>query len=154
MSFIQNCSRLRSNCHLKLVCMLFYFQKQPETIRMLVVAAIGVILGFVTYEIVYYLNPFSPKATVSWVFAFLIGIARQHALHRKFTFSHQTPYFKSLYKAYVVDIGGLVFSTGLNWFLAETLQLHHRLVWALCLAATALISLVFLKKYVFKPAVN
>ncbi len=134
--------------------MLFYFQKQSETIRMLIIALIGVILGFVTYEIIYYLNPFSPKATVSWIVAFIIGIARQHALHSAFTFSHKTSYFKSLYRAYVVDIGGLVFSTGLHWLLTEMLHLNHRLVWAICLAATALISLVFLKKYIFKPIVN
>jgi putative flippase GtrA len=58
--------------------------KQSQTIRMLLVAGVGVVLGFVTYEIVYVLNPFSPKATVSWTIAFVIGIARQHALHRKF----------------------------------------------------------------------
>ncbi|AXG69892.1 GtrA-like protein [Kordia sp. SMS9] len=121
---------------------------------MLIIAVIGAVLGFVTYEIVYYFNPFSPRATISWIFAFIIGIARQHALHRQFTFSHKTSYFKSLYRAYVVDIGALVFSTGLNWLLAEALHLNHRLVWGICLASTALISLVFLKKYIFKPIVN
>ncbi|MEM6717911.1 MAG: GtrA family protein [Bacteroidota bacterium] len=121
-----------------------------ETIRMLIIALLGVLLGFITYEIVYYLNPFSPKATVSWVLAFLIGVARQHALHRRFTFLHKGSYLKSLYRAYVVDIGALLFSTGLHWFLAEMLGLHHRLVWGICLLLTALISLVFLKKYVFK----
>lgn len=126
------------------------FQKQPETIRMLIIAAIGVILGFVTYEIVYYLNPFSPKATISWMLAFVIGIARQHALHRYFTFSHKGSYFKSLYRAYVVDVGALLLSTGLNWFLIEILELPHRLVWGICLLATGVISLVFLKRYIFK----
>ncbi len=131
-----------------------YFHKQSETIRMLVIATIGMVLSLITYEIIYYLNPFSPKATISWVLAFVIGIARQHALHRHFTFSHKTPYFKSLFRAYIVDIGSLVFSTGLNWFLSEILQFNHRLVWACCLAATALISLVFLKKYIFKVEVS
>jgi putative flippase GtrA len=131
-----------------------YFYKQSETIRMLIIAVIGVILGFITYEIVYCLNPFSPKATISWILAFIIGIARQHALHRQFTFSHKTSYFKSLYRAYIVDVGALVFSTGLNWFLSEMLHMNHRLVWACCLVSTALISLVFLKKYIFKTEVN
>ena len=127
-----------------------FFFKQSETTRLLIIAALGVILGFITYEIVYYLNPFSPKATISWILALIIGIARQHALHRYFTFSHQGSYFKSLYRAYIVDTVGLLFSTGLNWFLAEVLQLHHRLVWGICLLSSALISLVFLKKYIFK----
>ena len=127
---------------------------KPETTRMLCIAGIGVILGFITYEIVYYLNPFSPKATVSWTIAFLIGVARQHALHRHFTFLHKTSYFKSLYRAYVVDIGALAFSTGLNWFLIEICHMHHRIVWGICLLTSALISLVFLKKYIFKRTQN
>jgi len=131
-----------------------FFYKQSETVRMLIIAIIGVVLGFVTYEIVYYLNPFSPRATVSWALAFVIGIARQHALHRKFTFSHKGSYVKSLYKAYVVDIGALLLSTGLNWVLSEIVELPHRLVWGICLLCTALISLVFLKKYIFKVAVK
>ncbi|WP_430409914.1 GtrA family protein [Kordia sp.] len=123
-------------------------------IRMLVIAVIGVISGFISYEIVYYLNPFSPKATVSWIVAFLIGIARQHALHRHFTFQHKTAYFKSLYRAYIVDIGALFFSTGLNWFLSEIVNLNHRIVWICCLLSTALFSLILLKRYIFKVPAN
>lgn len=134
--------------------MSFNFYKLSETLRMLVIATIGMILSLITYEIIYEFNPFSPKATISWIIAFIIGIARQHALHRHFTFSHKTSYFKSLYRAYIVDIGSLVFSTGLNWFLSEILQFNHRLVWACCLVSTALISLVFLKKYIFKTEMN
>ncbi|WP_298512292.1 GtrA family protein [uncultured Kordia sp.] len=134
--------------------MTFNFYKQSENVRMLVIATIGMILSLLTYEIIYYLNPFSPKATISWTIAFIIGTARQHALHRYFTFLHKGSYFKSLYRAYIVDIGGLVFTTGLNWFLSEFLQVHHRFVWACCVAATALIGLVFLKKYIFKPVAN
>jgi putative flippase GtrA len=130
--------------------MIFNFYKQPEFVRMLIVAIIGALLSFVTYEIVFYLNPWSPKATLSWVIAFIIGVVRQHALHRYFTFSHKTPYFKSLYKAYILDFGGLLYSSGLNWILSNTFKLNHRLVWLCCILSTALISFVFLKKYVFK----
>ncbi len=124
--------------------------KQSETVRMLVVALTGVVLGFITYEILYYINPFSPKGTISWVVAFLIGIARQHALHRYFTFQLKTSYFKSLFRAYVVDVGALFFSTGLNWFLSEILHWNHRTVWVCCLLSTAFISLILLKRYIFK----
>lgn len=128
--------------------------KQSETIRMLLVALTGVVLGFITYEIIYYINPFSPKGTISWVIAFLIGIARQHALHRYCTFQHKTPYFKSLIRAYVVDVGALFFSTGLNWFLSEILHWNHRIVWVCCLLSTTFISLVLLKRYIFKIPKN
>ncbi|WP_420572174.1 GtrA family protein [Kordia sp.] len=134
--------------------MFFNFYKQSETTRMLVIAGIGVILSFITYEIIYYFNTLTPKATTSWLFAFLIGIARQHALHRYFTFLHKASYLKSLCKAYVVDVGALVFSTGLNWFLTDILTFNHRLVWLFCLASSASISLVFLKKYIFSVSTD
>ncbi len=124
--------------------------KPSECLRMLIVALVGAVLSFVTYEVVFYLNPLSPKATSSWIIAFVIGVARQHALHRYFTFSHKVPYFKSLYKAYVLDLGGLLYSSGLHWVLSNTFKLNHRLVWLCCLLSTALISFVFLKQYVFK----
>lgn len=130
--------------------MALQFYKQLEYVRMSVIAIIGAISGFITYEIIYYLNPFSPRATLSWLVAFIIGIARQHALHRRFTFFHKGPYFKSLYKAYIVDIGALLYSSGLHWFLSEILHLDHRLTWVICLLSTTLISVLFLKKYVFK----
>lgn len=134
--------------------MTFDFYKQSEAVRMLLIALVGVVLGFITYEIVYYVNPFSPKGTISWIIAFLIGIARQHALHRCFTFQYKASYFKSLYRAYIVDVGALFFSAGLNWFLSEMLHWNHRIVWMCCLLSTALISLVLLKKYIFKIPKN
>lgn len=125
--------------------------KQSEIFRMFIIAGIGVVLGFLTYEVIYYFNSFSQKATLSWMIAFVIGIVRQHALHRYFTFAHKGSYVKSLYKAFVVDIGALVFSTVLHLFLVEVVHLHHRWVWGICLLSTALISLVFLKVYIFRP---
>lgn len=130
--------------------MTFGLYKRSEYMRMLIIAVIGAVLGFITYEIIYYLNPFHPKATLSWITAFIIGVARQHALHRRFTFFHKVPYFKSLYKAYVVDLGALLYSSILYWFLSEFLHLDHRLTWVVCLLSTALINVLFLKRYVFK----
>ncbi|WP_156168982.1 GtrA family protein [Kordia jejudonensis] len=132
----------------------FDFYKQPETVRVLLIAAVGMILGLLTYEIMYYLNPFSPRATISWTITFLIGIVRQHALHRYFTFQHKASYVKSLSRASFVDVSALFFSTGFNWFLSEVLMIHHRIVWVCCLLSTGLISLLFLKKYIFRTAVD
>ena len=117
---------------------------------MIIIAFLGALIGLITYEIIYYLNPFNPRATLSWVLAFLIGVTRQHALHRHFTFLYKTPYWKSLYRAYVLDFGDLIFGAALNWFLTVILHLHHRIAWGCCLLLTALISLLFLKQYVFK----
>jgi hypothetical protein len=46
--------------------------------------------------------------------------------------------------------GSLIVTSLLNWVLTEQAALHHRLAWAICLAATGAISLIFLKVYVFK----
>jgi putative flippase GtrA len=112
----------------------------------------GALIGFITYEIIYFLNPINPKASSSWFIAFVIGVARQHALHRWLTFLHKTPYWKSLGRAYVMYSGSLFLSSALNWVLTEKMLIHHRIAWGLCLIVTALISLIFLKNYVFKTS--
>ncbi|QXP61156.1 GtrA family protein [Olleya sp. HaHaR_3_96] len=124
--------------------------KGSQYFRILIVAIIGAAFSFFTYEIIFYLNPFSPRATISWSVAFVIGVARQHALHRYFSFQDKRAYFISLYRAYVVDFSGLVFSAALSWFLSQILQFNYRLTWLCCLLSTAVISLVFLKRFVFK----
>ena len=124
--------------------------KSKEFTRMVSIAILGAIIGFITYEIIYYFNPFSPKATLSWILAFIIGTARQHALHRHFTFLFKTHYWESLYRAYILDFGVLVSTSALNWFLTEIIHVDHRLAWFSCLVLTAIMSLIFLKQFVFK----
>ncbi|WP_299228536.1 GtrA family protein [uncultured Psychroserpens sp.] len=130
--------------------MLYRFYNQYEFFRMLIIAVIGAIIGFITYEIIYYFNPFTLKVTLSWIIAFIIGVARQHALHRYFTFRDRTNYLKSLYRAYIVDIGALLYSTGLSWLLSKFTSFSYRLIWLICFLSTAIIGLAFLKRYIFK----
>lgn len=130
--------------------MTFNYLKTKEFRRMLFVALIGIVASLITYEIIYYINPFSPKTTISWSMAFIIGIIRQHALHRYYTFEYKISYFKSLYKAFVLDFSVLMLTSGLNWVLSETFNLHHRFVWLLCLLSSAIMSLFFIKNYVFQ----
>jgi len=118
------------------------------------IACFGALLGLITYEIIYYFNPFSPKATLSWGLAFVIGTARQHALHRRFTFLFKTHYWESLYRAYVLDFGVLFLSSLLNWFLTEIIHVNHRIAWGCCLLLTAFMGLLFLKPYVFKEKMS
>lgn len=129
------------------------FRNLPEYVRMVVVALIGTIIGYVTYEIIFYLNPFHPKATISWFLSYIITILRQHSLHRQFTFTtHKTPYWRSLMKAFVMYFSSLCLSSGLNYLMIEVLHINHRITWATCLIVTAFMSLFFLKKYVFKSS--
>jgi len=121
---------------------------------MVIVAILGVMTGYVTYELIYYLNPLEPRSSSSWFMSYAVGIARQHALHRWLTFAHKTPYWRSLFKAYIMYSGSLILSSGLNWFLVESLDIHHRLAWLCCGLITGLVSYFFLKKFVFKVKVD
>jgi hypothetical protein len=124
----------------------------PEKIRMLIIAIIGSLIGWITYEIIYSINPLrSCRASSSWLLEFIIGTARQHALHRFFTFTHYVPYWSSLVRAYIYYSTTACIGAGFNFTLTELLHVHHRIAWATCLIVTAIISLCYLKKIVFKP---
>lgn len=126
------------------------YRAMPEKVRMVVTAIFGASLGLITYEIIYYLQPFEPRATISWVVSFTLGVARQHALHRWLTFNERaSPYWRSLRRAYVMYSGSMVVGAVLDWVLVEQFGVHHRLAWFCCLMTTATISLVFLKHFVF-----
>ena len=128
---------------------LLKYRRLPENVRMIITAILGVIIGYVTYEIIYHFNPLNPKASSSWFVAFIIGVTRQHALHRWLTFSHKTPYWRSLFRAYIMYSGSLFIGTGVNWLLTEIFFLNHRIAWGCCLIITASISFFLLKNYVF-----
>ena len=130
--------------------LLDHYKKLPDLARMSITAVMGAGIGYITYELIFYINPIIPKASSSWFIAFVIGIARQHGLHRWLTFSHKTPYWKSLFRAYIMYSTALLVSSGLNWYLTEQLSINHRLAWLCCGLISALFSLFFLRKFVFK----
>jgi putative flippase GtrA len=125
------------------------YRRLPEKARMVLTALAGVAIGFVTYEIVYALVPFEPRATTSWFLAFVIGIVRQHALHRWLTFRPHPPYWPSLGRAFVLDLAVLLISTALNWALTEQWGVDHRVAWLACLLTSAVLGLALLKRFVF-----
>lgn len=129
---------------------LLLYKGLPENFRLVLTAILGAGIGFITYEIIYYFNPLTVRAGSSWFLAYLIGVVRQHALHRYLTFSDESSYWRSLLRAYIMYSGSIILTTGLNWYLTEILSIHHRIAWFCCLIMTALISLVFLKRFVFK----
>jgi putative flippase GtrA len=97
--------------------MLSFFFKIPEKIRMILIAVIGGIIGWITYECIYWLNPLhSCRASSSWLLEFMIGTARQHAMHRWFTFRHTGSYWGSLLKAYLYYSVTACLGTGINYF--------------------------------------
>ncbi len=121
----------------------------PENLRMLMTAGLGAGIGYVTYELLYWLNPLEPRATIAWTVAYVISVTRQHGLHRLLTFTEPVPYWPSLRRAYVMYSGELVTGGALQWALTERLAVHHRLAWLICLGFTATTSFFLLKRYVF-----
>ncbi len=127
-----------------------WYHRLPETARLTLTAMLGAGVGWATYELIYWLNPLTQyRATTTWGVSFLIGVSRQHALHRTLTFTHESPYWSSLIRAYAFyAISGLL-GVGVNYWLTEALHVHHRLAWLCCLAITALLSIFCLKRLVF-----
>lgn len=117
--------------------------------RIAATALIGALIGLVTYEIIYFLNPFEPRAPSSWLIAFLIDVPRQHFLHRWLTFDDVSAYWSSLAKAFVLYAGIAVLTTGLDWWLVEDIGLNHRWGWAACTLTTGSINLFVLKRLVY-----
>jgi putative flippase GtrA len=130
--------------------LLIKFKSLPELLRMAIIAVIGAGISFITYEIIYFFNPFNPKASTSWAMAFMINIARQHALHRWLTFSKPAKYWSSLLRAYIMYAGSVLLSSLLNWFLTEYWSINHRLAWVICTLLIGAFSFVFLKRFVFR----
>jgi hypothetical protein len=130
------------------------YRTLPEPIRLVATASIGAAIGFVTYQLIYALNPLQPRTTTSWLLAFLFNIARQHGLHRSLTFTNSGPYWPSLGRAYLMYSGTAMATTTLNWYLTIVRGLNHNVSWVICMGVTATISLLFLKRFVFRGTQN
>lgn len=128
-----------------------WVHRQREFRRVAIAAAIGTVLAWLTYEIVFFVNPFDPRATTSWAAAFLIGVFRQHHLHRTLSFYKSTrSYSGSLSREALAAV--FVFVTGilLNYWLTDRLDFNHRIAWATCLVSVSAIEYALMKFFVFR----
>lgn len=124
-------------------------RRDGQAARLLPVALVGAAMGWVTYELVYWVNPLHVlRAPTSWTLAFSVGVARQHALHRRFTFQSDVPYWPSLGRAYryyvLVALVGAVLDAALT-----AAGVPHRIAWLACFAVTATSGVLFMKSCVF-----
>lgn len=128
-----------------------WVHRRPELVRVAIVAGIGTVLAWLTYEIVYALNKIEPRATTSWVLAFIMAIFRQHHLHRNLSFpNNQNSYLVSLSREILSSVWILCASAGLNYGIVSALGLHHRAGWVICLIAVAALEYALMKFYVFR----
>lgn len=125
------------------------FRLLPEEARLLIVALLGALIGLVTYQLIYWVNPFEPRAPTSWLASFLVGVPRQYSLHRSLTFRSDVPYAPRLARAYMLYACIAVVTTSLNWLLVVRHSVPHHLAWLACICTTGLINFFALKPLVF-----
>lgn len=129
----------------------YWVHGQQELVRVCITAAIGTVLAWITYEIIYFVNWTEPRATTSWTLAFAIGVLRQHHLHRTLSFPEvEVPYGTSLRRDAFAGILVATAGTVLNYVLTERAGLHHRQAWVACLAGVATLEYALLKLFVFR----
>lgn len=129
---------------------LAWMHGREEFVRVSFVAAIGTVLAWITYELVFWANPFEPRASSSWFVAFFIGIFRQHHLHRTISFPRTDgSYAASLRRDFVASIGIAILSTSLNYLVTEVAEMNHRAAWVLCVAFVAAFEYLLMKVFVF-----
>jgi putative flippase GtrA len=126
-----------------------HFRRLPQPARMVAVAILGALIGLLTYEVIYFLNPFEPRAPSSWLLSFAIAVPRQYSLHRWLTFESSVPYVAHLGRAYLLYSTIAILTTGLDWMLVEHFGMAHRLAWLACVSTTGVINLFALKPLVF-----
>lgn len=128
-----------------------WVHRQDEIIRVGITATIGTAAAFVTYEIVFHFNWLEPRATISWAIAFVIGVFRQHHLHRVLSFpSSPVRYGVSLRRDWLASLLVLICSVIANFTLTERIALHHRQAWAICLIGASGLEYALLKFFVFR----
>lgn len=128
-----------------------WIHRQDEVFRVGTVAALGTLASYVTYEIVFFFNGLDPRATTSWAISFVIGVFRQHHLHRYLSFPKVVArYGVTLRREWFASSIVLIFSVALNYYLTENLSINHRIAWGTCLMGTAGMEYSLLKFFVFR----
>ena len=131
--------------------MVAWVRRQDEIYRVGLVAAIGTAASYITYEIVFLLNSVEPRATTSWAISFVIGVFRQHHLHRYLAFPKTAARYEvTLQRELLASLTVFFISVGLNFYLTQKLSFHHRIAWAACVASAAGLEYGLLKFFVFR----
>ncbi len=126
-------------------------RRRPEVVRVVLVGIVGLFLSWVTYEIVFFLVRFEPRATISWFIAYILGIFRQHHLHRLISFPNPPVRYRiSLARDYISGGVLLALSTALNWILNELFDMNYQVVWLICTAFVGLSDYLAMKRFVFR----
>jgi len=120
--------------------------------RYLFFGTVGNIIGWIIYNVIFFSNPFAwNKATTSWLLSYLIGVAQQHEMHRRWTFSEsKQKYLDSLKNSYLAYSLGLIVSTIANYYFVYDLEIGLQVSWLLSVIASVVVNYFALKRFAFK----
>ena len=120
--------------------------------RYLIVGALGNLIGWVIYNIIFLANPIEwNKATTSWVLSYLIVVAQQHDLHRRMTFQDsEQEYVSSLLNSYFAYSLGLIVSSSANLYFVSVLSLGIQVSWLFSVISSVIVNYFALKRIAFR----
>ncbi len=123
--------------------------------RFVVVGVIGNLIGLAIYALIYSTVQLEPRAAISWFLSALVGIWKQHGLHRMFTFTDsRDSYSRSLGKGYLGYSVIITSGTLVHWFIVSILGVYHYYSWFITKAFNLSFSFLVLRKFVFKPIIE
>ena len=128
-----------------------WLHRRREVERVASVALFGTLVSWLTYELIFLINPIEPRATTSWFLTYLTAVVRQHHLHRIISFPGPKANYAATFRRQVVVNGTLLcLGGGLNYVLVEIADMHHRLAWLICMALVATSNYLSMKFFVFR----
>ena len=128
-----------------------WLHRRREVERVASVALFGTIVSWLTYELIFLVNPLEPRATTSWFLTYAIAIVRQHHLHRVISFPGPKAHYAATFRRQLfVNVTLLSLGGGLNYVLVELAGMHHRLAWLICMGLVASSNYLSMKFFVFR----
>ena len=132
-----------------------FFSNKEQVTRFVVVGVIGRLIGLAIYALIYSIVQIEPRAAISWFLSALVGIWKQHGLHRMFTFTEsREPYLRSLGKGYLGYSVIIASGTLVHWFIVSTLGVYHYYSWFITQAFNLSFSFLVLRNFVFKQTIE
>ena len=125
---------------------------KSQVTRFVTVGLFGTLIGLAIYAVVYSLVQVEPRAAIAWLLSSIVGIWKQHGLHRLFTFTDsKEPYLQSLLKGYAGYSAIIISGTSLQWYFVSILGFQHYYSWIMIKIMMTGFSLFILRRFVFKP---
>jgi putative flippase GtrA len=132
----------------------YLLSSKKQVTRFITIGVVGNLIGLAIYAGVYSFVQIKPRAAISWFLSALIGIWKQHGLHRIFTFTDSRgPYFRSLARGYIGYSIIIISGTSFHWFIVSFIGIYHYYSWLMTKGVMLSFSFFVLRRFVFKPEI-